>query len=65
LCSLSARGKISPKFYDIKAARAGERYIIDVKTGKKPGVNIDSIEKMLSVKGFKYVALAFVRARAL
>lgn len=59
----SHRGKLSPKPYDIMAAKAGERWIIDVKTGKKPGVNIDSIEKMLRVRGFKHIGLAFVRGR--
>jgi Holliday junction resolvase-like predicted endonuclease len=41
----SHKGKLRPKPYDIKAAIGGEKWIIDVKTGKKPGVNIDSIKK--------------------
>lgn len=57
------RKKISPKFYDIMASKAGERYIIDVKTMKEPTVNIDSIEKMTRVKGFKHIVLAFVRGK--
>ena len=51
----------SNKPYDIKASKGKERWVIDVKTGSKPSVNISNIEKNMREKGYNKIGLALVR----
>ncbi|MEM3641227.1 MAG: hypothetical protein QXH37_04840 [Candidatus Bathyarchaeia archaeon] len=46
--------------YDIKASKDGEKWIIEVKTGKKPPLNIANFLKMINEKGFHKIGLALV-----
>ena len=49
--------------YDILASKGEERWVIDVKTGDKPGVNISNIAKILKsakLKGYNKIGLALV-----
>ncbi len=56
-------GKKSNLPYDILAIKGNERWIIDVKTGNKPSVNISNIEKILNdrkLKRYNKIGLALV-----
>src|SRR3989338_11658516 len=46
--------------YDIKARKGKERWIIEVKTGENPSINIENFLKMLDEKGFRKIGLAIV-----
>jgi len=49
--------------YDILAIKGNERWVIDVKTGNKPSVNISNIEKILNdakLKRYNKIGLALV-----
>jgi hypothetical protein len=53
-------GKKSALPYDITAQKGKEKWVIDVKTGDKPGIRISNFEKMLQMKGFNKVGFALV-----
>ena len=56
-------GKKSNLPYDILAIKGNERWVIDVKTGNKPSVNISNIEKNLNdvkLKRYNKIGLALV-----
>jgi len=55
------KNKKSNKPYDIKASKGKEHWVIDVKTGLKPSVNISNIEKNLGEIGYNKIGLALVR----
>lgn len=46
--------------YDIKAQKGKDKWIIEVKTGENPSVNIENFLKMLKEKGFRKIGLAIV-----
>jgi 5'-3' exonuclease len=46
--------------YDIKASKGKKRWIIEVKTGDNPSINIPNFLKMLEEKGFDRIGLALV-----
>ena len=46
--------------YDIKASKGKKRWIIEVKTGDNPSINIPNFIKMLEEKGFDRIGLALV-----
>ena len=47
-------------YYDIKAEKNGEKWIIEVKTGENPSLNIPNFLKMINEKGYHKVGLALV-----
>lgn len=47
-------------YYDIKARKGKERWIIEVKTGENPSINIDNFLKMINEKGYNRIGLAIV-----
>jgi Holliday junction resolvase-like predicted endonuclease len=47
-------------YYDIKARKGQERWIIEVKTGSNPSLNITNFLKMINEKGFNRIGLAIV-----
>ena len=47
-------------YYDIKAIKGREKWIIEVKTGKNPSINIDNFLKMVNEKGYNRIGLAIV-----
>lgn len=47
-------------YYDIKAQKGKEKWIIEVKTGKNPSINVDNFLKMTSEKGYNRIGLALV-----
>lgn len=53
-------GRKSALPYDITAEKGKDRWVIDVKTGEKPGIRISNFEKMLQMKGFNKVGFALV-----
>lgn len=44
--------------YDIKARKGKEKWIIEVKTGKSPSINVPNLIKMIDEKGFDKIGLA-------
>ena len=50
-------------YYDIKASRDGETWLIEVKSGVKPNVTIENLVKMLETPKIKVAALIFVSKR--
>jgi Holliday junction resolvase-like predicted endonuclease len=44
--------------YDIKAAKGKEKWIIEVKTGENPSLNIANFLKMIEEKGYNRIGLA-------
>lgn len=46
--------------YDIKASKGKEKWIIEVKTGERPSLNIANFFKMMNEKGFNKIGLAIV-----
>ena len=57
----SHRGKKSNLPYDILATKGKEKWVIDVKSGNKPQVKIQNIEKMIEkTPGYNTVGLALV-----
>ena len=47
-------------YYDIKARRGRERWIIEVKTGENPSINVTNFLKMINEKGYNRIGLAIV-----
>jgi Holliday junction resolvase-like predicted endonuclease len=47
-------------YYDILASKNGEKWIIEVKTGKNPKLNVPNFLKMVDTKGFHKIGLAIV-----
>lgn len=47
-------------YYDIKARKGKERWIIEVKTGENPSINVPNFLKMVHEKGFNRIGLAIV-----
>lgn len=47
-------------YYDIKAQKGKEKWIIEVKTGENPSINIDNFLRMLEEKGYNRIGLALV-----
>ena len=56
--------ELSPKahagFYDIKASKGKEKWIIEVKTGLTPKLNINNLLKMTAEKNINKIGLAIV-----
>jgi len=46
--------------WDIKARKGKRKWIIEVKTGENPKIDIANFEKMLKMKGFTKIGLALV-----
>ena len=46
--------------WDIKAKKGKYNWIIEVKTGEKPQINMSNFEKMTKMKGFTKIGLALV-----
>ena len=46
--------------WDIMARKGNKNWIIEVKTGERPPINIDNFEKMINVKGIDKIGLALV-----
>ncbi len=48
--------------YDIKARKGNNRWIIEVKSGKRPPINIENFRKMLDEsRGYNKIGLAILR----
>jgi len=47
-------------YFDVKARKGREKWIIEVKTGEKPQININNFVKMLKTRGYKKIGLAIV-----
>jgi Holliday junction resolvase-like predicted endonuclease len=46
--------------YDIKARKGREKWIIEVKTGENPSINVDNFLRMIDEKGYNRIGLAIV-----
>lgn len=46
--------------WDIMARRGKDKWIIEVKTGEEPKINLSNFEKMIRMKGFTKIGLALV-----
>ena len=47
-------------YYDIKARKGREKWIIEVKTGENPSINVDNFLRMIGEKGYNRIGLAIV-----
>jgi hypothetical protein len=56
----SHEGKSCAGYYDIKARKGKDKWIMEVKKGENPKINIANFEKMLNEKGFNRIGLALV-----
>lgn len=56
----SHEGKRKAGYYDIKAKKGKDNWIIEVKTGDTPKIKIANFEKMLDEKGFNKIGIALV-----
>jgi Holliday junction resolvase-like predicted endonuclease len=46
--------------FDIKAQKGKDKWVIEVKTGENPSVNIENFLKMLKERGYRKIGLAIV-----
>ena len=56
----SFSGKSHAGYFDIKCKRGKSRWIIEVKTGERPQIDIGNFEKMTKERGFDKIGLALV-----
>lgn len=47
-------------YYDIKARKGKEKWILEVKTGENPSINVPNFLRMINEKGFNRIGLAIV-----
>lgn len=56
----SFTGKSHAGYFDIKAKKGKAQWIIEVKTGESPQIDIRNFEKMIKERGFDKIGLALV-----
>lgn len=52
--------KASNKYYDVKASKDNQKWIMEVKSGKKPSIKIENILKMIATKEINKLGLIFI-----